>query len=161
MPMRWPRSLALGLLLLGALPALAQGRDARRGGAAPAARFRQLDRNGDGRLSADELTRPCLHEQMDADGDGGVTMDEARAFLAARARQDAEAPEPTMRTHLNVPYAKAEGARPSLLSLDVYAPKGGEEVKGRSPGSGQSQAPPTRGRWGPLCSGRRTRLIWD
>ena len=38
-------------------------------------RFRQLDRNGDGKVSAEEH-RGLLFEQMDGDGDGFVTADE-------------------------------------------------------------------------------------
>ena len=89
-----------------------------------AERFRQLDRNGDGKLSADELPRPELHAQIDANGNGSVTLDEVRAFFAARGRRPAAPPPvPPMTTHLNVPYAKAEGVAPRLLSLDIYAPK--------------------------------------
>ncbi|MCX8036918.1 MAG: sulfatase-like hydrolase/transferase [Candidatus Sumerlaeia bacterium] len=48
-------------------------------------RFKELDRNGDGRLTADELPRPALFKQMDANGDGVVTLDEAKsAFAGAR-----------------------------------------------------------------------------
>jgi len=48
-------------------------------------RFKELDRNGDGKLTADELPRPALFKQMDTNGDGIVTLDEAEsAFAGAR-----------------------------------------------------------------------------
>ena len=46
-------------------------------------RFKQLDRNGDGKVSAEEFPGP-LFKQMDKDGDGFVTMEEARAHYADR-----------------------------------------------------------------------------
>ena len=50
------------------------------------ARFKQFDRNGDGKLSAEELGRPRIFRQMDKDGDGIVTMDEVKAFYATPGR---------------------------------------------------------------------------
>jgi arylsulfatase A-like enzyme len=53
-------------------------------GARLADRFRQLDRNGDGKLTADELPRPDLFKAMDANADGVVTREEARAYFTGR-----------------------------------------------------------------------------
>jgi arylsulfatase A-like enzyme len=65
--------------------------DARTEGGQPGAaleqRFRQFDRNGDGKLTPDEFPDPALFKQMDANGDGVVTMEEARAFYTARPRR--------------------------------------------------------------------------
>ena len=52
-------------------------------------RFRRLDRNGDGKLTRDEVPQPRLFERMDANRDGTVTLDEARAEFAP-ARRDAK-----------------------------------------------------------------------
>ena len=53
----------------------------------PGERFKQLDRNGDGTLTRDEI--PRLFDQLDADQDGVVTPAEAAAYRAqGRARGD-------------------------------------------------------------------------
>ena len=49
-----------------------------------AARFTQLDTDGDGKLSASELPRPKVFKLMDRNGDGSVTLDEARAYWEGR-----------------------------------------------------------------------------
>jgi arylsulfatase A-like enzyme len=49
-------------------------------------RFRQLDRNGDGKLTRDEVPQARLFERMDANRDGTVTLDEARTEFAPRGR---------------------------------------------------------------------------
>ena len=55
-----------------------------------AERFKQLDRNGDGKLTRQELRAPRIFDQMDRDGDGAVTLEEASRFTRARAaRKDA------------------------------------------------------------------------
>jgi hypothetical protein len=57
----------------------------RRGGGI-AERFKQFDRNGDGKLTPAEFPREDLFKQMDQNADGLVTLDEARK-LPARARR--------------------------------------------------------------------------
>jgi arylsulfatase A-like enzyme len=47
------------------------------------ARFKQFDKNGDGKLTPDEVPRQ-LFTQMDKNKDGVVTFEEARAFYASR-----------------------------------------------------------------------------
>ena len=48
------------------------------------ARFKQLDKNGDGKLTAEEVGKPKLFKQMDANRDGAVTLEEAKKYWAAR-----------------------------------------------------------------------------
>jgi Ca2+-binding EF-hand superfamily protein len=61
-----------------------------------AERFKQLDRNGDGKLSAEEFPG-AQFKQMDKDGDGFATMEELRASLGDRGpvRPAAEQPART------------------------------------------------------------------
>jgi hypothetical protein len=47
-------------------------------------RFSDMDKNHDGKLTADEVGRPKAFQQMDANHDGAVTFEEAKAFWAAR-----------------------------------------------------------------------------
>ena len=56
------------------------------GGGVLADRFKQLDVNGDGKLSRDEVPGAATFQRMDTNGDGIVTLDEARAFFAGRRR---------------------------------------------------------------------------
>ena len=93
-------------------------------------RFKQLDRNGDGKLSRDEI--PQLFDQLDANRDGAVTLDEAKAYYASgRRRQGDDGRKPAaqqpaavpMKTVRDLAYTKVEGAEPKLTSLDVYAPE--------------------------------------
>lgn len=80
--------IALGLLLPLAVAAPVLAQDA----AAPGAEmFAQLDANGDGALSLEEIqNRPGRFERADANGDGAITPDEmlAQAEERAQARVD-------------------------------------------------------------------------
>jgi catechol 2,3-dioxygenase-like lactoylglutathione lyase family enzyme len=64
---------------------------ARQGGLAE--RFKQLDRNGDGKISAEEFPGP-LFKQMDTDGDGFVTLEEAQTFFAGRRKRSPSTKQP-------------------------------------------------------------------
>jgi hypothetical protein len=60
-----------------------------------AERFKQLDRNSDGKVSAEEMADPTLHKRLDLNGDGFVTLEEARqAMVSWRAGRDAPAAPP-------------------------------------------------------------------
>ena len=76
-------TIAMGLSVVIVCLTLAAHEPSRPAGSGLAERFKQLDRNGDGKVSAEEFPSP-LFKQMDQDGDGFVTLDEARSFFAGR-----------------------------------------------------------------------------
>jgi len=53
-------------------------------------RFKQLDRNGDGKLTPDELRQADLFKRLDKNGDGVVTPEEARDAFRGRGKQGRE-----------------------------------------------------------------------
>ena len=80
----------VGMALLG-MPASAQ----QRGGLAD--RFKQLDRNGDGKVSAEEFPGP-LFKQIDKDRDGFVTLEDAMRFFRERRAAPPAPAEPAPKT---------------------------------------------------------------
>jgi len=98
------RLLAIGTLMAGALagallwtlPAAAQQSDAEK---ALEERFRQLDKNGDGKITTDELPQSPFFQQRDKNGDGAITLAEAMDFLADDAAP-ATPPRGTARSHM-------------------------------------------------------------
>ncbi|MEW6359941.1 MAG: alpha/beta hydrolase fold domain-containing protein [Planctomycetota bacterium] len=102
----------------------AQDRNAR---TSIAERFKRLDRNGDGKLTQEEI--PRLFKQLDANNDGQVTLNEANAFYASGRRtgagsgQGQQTPSVPMKVVRDIPYAKIEDAAPNLTSIDIYAPE--------------------------------------
>lgn len=88
-------------------------------------RFEQLDRNGDGRLSPDEVPRRGLFDPFDRDGDGFVTPNEISTTNArqARARMRAALEKAGVVTHYDIRYARTAGVEAGRQSLDVYTRK--------------------------------------
>jgi CubicO group peptidase (beta-lactamase class C family)/catechol 2,3-dioxygenase-like lactoylglutathione lyase family enzyme len=74
------RSLILSVVVAAAAAWSQQADD----GGAYEARFRQMDRNGDGFLTAEELPGPNLLRQLDRDGDQKVSTEEGRAWWEGR-----------------------------------------------------------------------------
>jgi len=87
-------------------------------------RFRALDADGDGVLSARELGSPARLLVLDTDGDGLVRLPEWRDHVEGMAASAAPAVPraPATREELDVSYARAPGADPAKLSLDLFAP---------------------------------------
>ncbi len=81
-------------------------------------RFNRADRDGDGKLTAEELPRPVLFKRLDRNGDGVIERDEVAA-----AGRPSGVGKGNLATHLDIPYSKIEGVDPKLLSLDIYTAK--------------------------------------
>jgi arylsulfatase A-like enzyme len=93
-------------------------------------RFRQLDRNGDGKLTAEEVNNPDLFKRLDRNGDGVVTLEEAREALRNRRATAPPAPaEPAAAALAKPPDAAATppsapttppapgGTRPNIIVI--------------------------------------------
>lgn len=52
--------------------------------------FRAADRNGDGRLSREEYPQAAVFDTVDANHDGFATLEEVRAYFAARRSKAAK-----------------------------------------------------------------------
>jgi len=96
--------------------------------------MRRWDRNGDGRLSRDELPerlRPNF-DRIDRNGDGLISLEEHRA-VADRQRREADRKPPQLSSRwpnveatYDVPYAGTENPR---QRLDLYLPKARKSEK--------------------------------
>ena len=81
--------------------ALLSAQESPRPAAGFAERFKQLDKNGDGKVSAEEFPGPQF-KQMDKDGDGFVTLEEAQSFYSRR-----QSPQPATERPANAPARPA------------------------------------------------------
>lgn len=112
---------------------------ARPAGSGLAERFKQLDRNGDGKLTAAELPRPEIFQRLDRNSDGVIERNEIPAVANRQERPnrprsagtgDLEMPEEPAHTRdLDLRYDEIDGIDPNLLSLDLYVPKRGGEKR--------------------------------
>ncbi|WP_414661787.1 redoxin domain-containing protein [Horticoccus sp. 23ND18S-11] len=64
------------------------------------ARFRQLDRNADGKVTREEAGDAAWFDRLDRDGDGSVTMDEVRVVTKTLARATSTSELPAQSDHV-------------------------------------------------------------
>lgn len=127
------RSLITGLLgvtLLGAAPALAQpqpDRGPRHGG--PARIFQQADADRDGRVTEAEALNSlsARFSEVDANGDGALTREELGAFLRAqrqarRPAQDQNAQRPAVPSRLDAMFRAADADRNGQVTMEELRP---------------------------------------
>jgi CubicO group peptidase (beta-lactamase class C family) len=91
---------------------------ARPGGLAE--RFKQLDRNGDGKLTPDELPGTQFFKLLDKNGDGVVTIEEARAFGGGQRKGGALTPKLPPAENFK-PRSHGDEAKAAGLKTDVLA----------------------------------------
>jgi mono/diheme cytochrome c family protein/peroxiredoxin len=80
-------SLAFALALYVALPAHQSRADGPPKGAAPEEIFKWADKNGDGKVTPDELPNKETFAKFDTNGDGVITFEEAKPILEAMAAE--------------------------------------------------------------------------
>ena len=90
-----------------------------------AQRFKQLDRNGDGKLSRDEFPQPAIFKDVDQNGDGFATREEIQAYYARRNRPSAESPTlmPAPGPSVNAMFRRAEiaGLTDTPIAVNGFA----------------------------------------
>lgn len=86
----------------------------------PSDRFDQADRDGDGKLTAEEVPRPVLFRRLDRNGEGVIERNEVGAVRVPVTGRPGDANASKFAKHPDVPYAKIEGVDPGQLSLDIY-----------------------------------------
>src|SRR3954469_2108766 len=79
-------------------------------------RFKQLDKNGDGRITKDEVPDSPFFKQRDVNGDGVITLAELKATLAGAVAASTTA-APDKKPTASPPAPAKKTAKPSDTSL--------------------------------------------
>ncbi|HVX15751.1 MAG TPA: alpha/beta hydrolase fold domain-containing protein [Pirellulales bacterium] len=100
------------------------------GAQAPPSFFKQLDKNGDGKVTPDEFPARIarLFEQIDANGDGAITPEEDAAFRRVTAPGDAPRLPASVKGEFDVPYADGKNVHQKLDLLLPKEPADGEPL---------------------------------
>jgi len=99
---------------------IAQEQPGQRGSASPSDRFKQWDKNGDGKLTADEVPGEKVFKMLDKNGDGIVTKEEATGFRGGW--QPNAAPSPKLPPSENFqPRPHGDEAKAARLKPDALA----------------------------------------
>lgn len=101
-------------------------------------RFRQLDRDGDGRVTWAEAGNARWFARLDRHSDGAITVDELRGRGAAVSDQDESAEiraelSSKVVAHRDIRYAETADVAANLQSLDVYTAEGGKTGEATAP----------------------------
>jgi acetyl esterase/lipase len=95
----------------------------------PSSFFKQLDKNGDGKVTRDEFPARIarIFDQIDTDGDGAISLDEDAAFRRVSAPNDKPRLPPSVMGEFDIGYAGGDNAH---QKLDLLLPK---EPAGEAP----------------------------
>ncbi len=118
-------------------------------GLAGAARFQQVDKDDDGKISREEFPlAPALFDRIDADKDGSITRDEAMKYAAANApKPAAEAPKPAKEAKKPEPEAK----KPEAEAAKGDEAKATEPAPARAKAKANAKAKAAAAQAGPLA----------
>jgi CubicO group peptidase (beta-lactamase class C family) len=87
-------------------------------------RFKQLDKNADGKLSSEELNMPNIFSRLDKDKDGFVSAAEMTEYFSKRTAKTTSAPagpvDPNLKPRTHGDEATKAGLKPDVLAkLDI------------------------------------------